>query len=160
MILFVVYAVPQFEFSTPTFPAEPCLLPSRTTLSKSQILTPVVSHSCALPLSQPLSFDILPHCPGVYLSEVCSRGQLSPNPGRINTCKSATKQTTLSSFRIRTYEKPGGAADSSAQQLAAPLAHQANPKLATTRPICSSLSTTSPSLATAHVQRYSCRAKS
>src|SRR2546425_1621695 len=30
------------------------------------------------------------------------------SPFRINTCKSASKQTTLSMFRINTYEKTGG----------------------------------------------------
>jgi len=30
------------------------------------------------------------------------------NPFRINTCKSVSKQTTLSIFRINTYEKTGG----------------------------------------------------
>ena len=30
------------------------------------------------------------------------------NPFRINTCKSVSKQTTLSTFRINTYEKTGG----------------------------------------------------
>jgi hypothetical protein len=29
-------------------------------------------------------------------------------PFRINTCKSVSKQTTLSTFRINTYEKTGG----------------------------------------------------
>jgi hypothetical protein len=32
----------------------------------------------------------------------------SPTPFRINTCKSVTKQTTLTLFRINTYEKHGG----------------------------------------------------
>ncbi len=31
---------------------------------------------------------------------------VSASPFRINTCKSVSKQTTLSSFRINTYEKP------------------------------------------------------
>jgi hypothetical protein len=31
---------------------------------------------------------------------------VSTSPFRINTCKSVSKQTTLSSFRINTYEKP------------------------------------------------------
>src|SRR5260370_6793216 len=31
------------------------------------------------------------------------------SPFRINTCKSVLKQTTLSTFRINTYEKIGGA---------------------------------------------------
>ncbi len=30
------------------------------------------------------------------------------NPFRINTCKSVSKQTTLTIFRINTYEKTGG----------------------------------------------------
>src|SRR3989454_11237895 len=30
------------------------------------------------------------------------------NPFRINTCKSVSKQTTLSTFRINSYEKTGG----------------------------------------------------
>ena len=30
------------------------------------------------------------------------------NPFRINTCKSVSKQTTLSTFRINSYEKQGG----------------------------------------------------
>ena len=33
---------------------------------------------------------------------------LRTTPFRINTCKSVTKQTTLTSFIINTYEKPGG----------------------------------------------------
>ena len=60
-----MYSIAPFEFSTLTFPAGPCLLPSVTTLPKTPKLTPFFSHSCALPLPQPLSFDILPHCPGV-----------------------------------------------------------------------------------------------
>src|SRR2546427_8513285 len=32
------------------------------------------------------------------------------SPFRINTCKSVSKQTTLSTFRINTYEKTGGGA--------------------------------------------------
>ena len=33
---------------------------------------------------------------------------LGANLFRINTCKSVSKQTTLTTFRINTYEKPGG----------------------------------------------------
>jgi hypothetical protein len=32
----------------------------------------------------------------------------SASPFRMNTCKSVSKQRTLSSFRMNTYEKPGG----------------------------------------------------
>jgi hypothetical protein len=35
-------------------------------------------------------------------------GPLPLNTFRINTCKSVSKQTTLTSFGINTYEKPGG----------------------------------------------------
>jgi hypothetical protein len=36
-----------------------------------------------------------------------------PNPCRMNTCKSVSKQRTLTSFRMNTYEKRGGGGSSS-----------------------------------------------
>src|SRR5713226_1120047 len=59
-----------------------------------------------IPLSRPQGAQIIP------LGEH-TLPHLSPLPGRsrisfrINTCKSVSKQTTLSTFRINTYEKPG-----------------------------------------------------
>src|SRR2546427_5145804 len=41
-----------------------------------------------------------------YDIQTCKRSMA--NPFRMNTCKSVSKQTTLTPFRINTYEKHGG----------------------------------------------------
>ena len=61
-----MYSGSQFEFSTPTFPRGLRRFVHPSLLLKPVKITPFFSHSCALLLPQPLSFDILPHCPGVY----------------------------------------------------------------------------------------------
>jgi hypothetical protein len=38
----------------------------------------------------------------------CSLSYCPPKPLRINTCKSVSKQSTLTTFRMNTYEKPRG----------------------------------------------------
>src|ERR1700674_1235727 len=52
------------------------------------------------PLSLPIVAAVYPPLPDHF--------PLSPNPFRINTYKSVTKQTTLTCFRINTYEKHRG----------------------------------------------------
>jgi hypothetical protein len=59
----------------------------------------------------PLPQFLSPRCPTLLreLTYPFSRRSLCAlSTFRINTCKSVSKQTTLSSFRINTYEKPRG----------------------------------------------------
>jgi hypothetical protein len=46
--------------------------------------------------------------PDTYKSSDLAQFWCNLTPFRINTCKSVSKQTTLSPFRINTYEKTGG----------------------------------------------------
>ena len=73
--------------------------------------------------TSPLCFQQLPRCSSrnsfAFNSLHCCRGVCppprsnpllahSPNPFRMNTCKSVSKQRTLSTFRMNTYEKTRG----------------------------------------------------
>ena len=88
-----------------------CSPPSEFHLS---LCIDTLAHSWLRQKSQPLSFQTLPHsCPqntrgGIgYSSPLAVRFSLPSNFPRINTYKSVSKQTTLTSFRMNTYEKPG-----------------------------------------------------
>src|ERR1700730_3295612 len=45
---------------------------------------------------------------GPFVTTLVAQSWCNINTFRINTCKTVSKQTTLTSFRINTYEKPGG----------------------------------------------------
>jgi hypothetical protein len=72
--------------------------------------TPFVSH----PYKTPGGVTLRALCAPTSMPSVLSpfltlrAGQAPPTPFRINTCKSVSKQMTLTSFRITTYEKPRG----------------------------------------------------
>src|SRR5258708_18323296 len=55
--------------------------------------------------------------PSPRSARICSPALAAPTSFRINTCKSVTKQTTLTLFRINTYEKRGGWGSSKALQI-------------------------------------------
>ena len=74
---------------------------------------PFPSCTYKMPLAQPLSFDILANWwGGVPPSSSCSSLLATPSTRsifiRINTCKTVSKQTSSTSFRINTYEKHRG----------------------------------------------------
>src|SRR5579859_412728 len=120
---------------TPT-PSLPSITPPGVSLPAfSGPVTANLTRSYGGVSAHPLYFDILPHSSALdkiasiffsMISPLFSRNtrvgtpssqfkQLSPfcalsaSPFRINTCKNPSKQTTLSAFRINTYEKPRGA---------------------------------------------------
>src|SRR6266850_4265245 len=74
-----------------------------------------------LVVPQSPSPDLLPadHSPRTRLGTVEVSAYYPPNLFRINTCKSLSKQTTLTLFRINTYEKHRGGGDVMVNQLSA-----------------------------------------
>ena len=87
---------------------------SHSLISTYPLCFDTLAHSWARQKSQPLSFQPLPHsCPqntrgGIgYSSPLAVRFSLPSNFPRISTYKSVSKQTTLTSFRMNTYEKTG-----------------------------------------------------
>ena len=64
------------------------------------------------PTQRPLRLSVILCGLGLYLPrEKCHRKKGVVTNFRINTCKSVSKRTTLTSFIINTYEKPGGGAN-------------------------------------------------
>src|SRR5579859_635874 len=118
---------------TPSLPS--ITAPAVSLLAFSGPVTASYARSSAGASAHPLYFDILPHSSALdkivsiffsMISPLFSRNTrvgtpssqfnrfspffaLSASPFRINTCKNPSKQTTLSAFRINTYEKPRGA---------------------------------------------------
>src|ERR1700732_1564865 len=92
--------------------------------TNNRFFTPLLSASSELLFSQLLCFQNHLRCPLVFrfanfLSRQAggrpapprARSKISINPislFRMNTCKSVSKQRTLSTFRMNTYAKPGG----------------------------------------------------
>src|ERR1700675_4599469 len=92
--------------------------------ANNRFFTPLFSASSESLFSQILCFQIYLRCPLVFqitnvLTLKGERRQRSPRPRhtvplgpislfRMNTCKSVSKQRTLSTFRMNTYAKTGG----------------------------------------------------
>jgi hypothetical protein len=86
----------------------------------NRFITPLFSASSELLFSQLLCFHNHLRCPLVFqITAIRSLREHAAPPNalttfRINTCKSVSKQTTLSPFRMNTYAKPGGGGHTSA----------------------------------------------
>jgi|ERR1700676_517240 len=65
------------------------------------------------PGCHPARFPFSPDSFGVPFNSSTLNLELAFNPFRMNTCKSVSKQSTLTPFRINTYTKPGGGSSSS-----------------------------------------------
>src|ERR1700716_647235 len=85
-----------------------------------RFLSPLFSKSYELLFSQVLCLDNHLSCPLVFSSRCIFQRFVHKTlrrvtAFRINTCKSVSKQRTLSIFRINTYAKTGGGVKSQAQ---------------------------------------------
>lgn len=93
---------------TPT--ADTQLNPFRSHAAKSRIL-PVSQGSLqpSFPTMRPRTLSVTHGvCPSTPSGLIKWRRSLAAIPFTINTCETASKQTTLTSFEINTYEKTGG----------------------------------------------------
>ena len=114
---------PERNYGTPGVGCAPKYRPRRINNLQTLLaldLYALVNAPDPLPISSRHSFTQSIVCEGpLPLHGVASHPQLStvdyeplfppsPTTFRINTCKSVSKQTTLTSFRINTYEKKGG----------------------------------------------------